>query len=340
MSTTRDAIIECLSSSKRVLITTHVRPDGDALGTAAAVHLALRAHGIASEILLLSKLPTKYAFLMRETGATHRMIDAPNHPVPPREWYEQFDCLFVVDTGTWSQLPTIDEVMKTWKPKNVLVMDHHQTQEPWGDARWVDTTASAAGEMAFDLLRAWPGTKLDAAMAEALFVAITSDTGWFAFSNTSPRTLRACAELMEVGVDTDALYQRLFQNERPERLLLQVRAMRSLAFLAGGRVARMSIANSDFAETRANVPDTENLVNIPLQVADVQVSVLLSEDPTGGPVRVSFRSKGQLDVAKFAEQFAGGGHARASGAKIVGPLDEVVRRVSEALESAMASSGK
>jgi bifunctional oligoribonuclease and PAP phosphatase NrnA len=336
MATSRDAIIERLSDSQRVLITTHVRPDGDALGTSAAVHLALRSHGIASEVLLLSKLPTKYSFLMRDTGASHRAIDPPASDAPPREWYEQFDTLFVVDTGTWSQLPTISDVMKSWKPASTLVMDHHQTQEPWGDVRWVDTTASAAGEMAFDLLRAWPGVTIDQAMAEALFVAITSDTGWFAFSNTSPRTLRACAELMEIGVDTDALYQRLFQNERPERLLLQVRAMRSLAFLAQGRVARMHITNADFAETRANVPDTENLVNIPLQVADVQVSVLLSEDPSGGPVRVSLRSKGQLDVAKFAEQFGGGGHARASGAKIAAPIDEAVRRVSEALERAMA----
>jgi bifunctional oligoribonuclease and PAP phosphatase NrnA len=240
----------------------------------------------------------------------------------------------VVDTGTWSQLPGVEEMCKTWKA-TTLVMDHHRTQEPWGQVRWVDDQAAAAGEMAGALLKEM-GVKLTREIATALYVAITSDTGWFAFSNTSPRTLRMCADLMEVGVDTDRIYQHLFQNERPERLLLQQRAMAKLRFVAGGRVACMTVAKQDFVETGAGVPDTENLVNIPLQVETVKISVLFNEDPAGGPVRISFRSKGQLDVSRFAEQFGGGGHARAAGAKMDLPLEQVVEKIETALEERLA----
>jgi bifunctional oligoribonuclease and PAP phosphatase NrnA len=325
-----ESLVQSLQSARRVLLSTHVRPDGDALGTTAAVQLALRQRGIDSEILLLSKLPTKYAFLFRELGIVYRSTD--DGPVDAA-WLQTFDRLFVMDTGTWSQLPGLDEICKTWKVETV-VMDHHSTQEPWGQVRWVDTKASAAGEMACELISKL-GAKVDASIATALFVAIASDTGWFAFSNTSPLTMRRCADLMDVGVDTDRIYQLLFQNERPERLLLQQCAMKSLEFLAGGRVTRMVVRKSDFEKTGANVPDTENLVNIPLQVASVQVSVLINEDLAGGPVRVSFRSKGQLDVARFAEQFGGGGHVRASGAKFNLPVDEVIAKVSKALEDRM-----
>ena len=140
---------------------------------------------------------------------------------------------------------------------------------------------------------------------------------------------------MEHGVNSDALYQHLYQNERAERLLLQQRAMGSLRFDAEKKIASMVIRKNDFAETGAYVPDTENLINIPLQVASVQASVLLVEQPEGGPIRVSFRSKGQIDVAAFAQQFGGGGHARASGAKLEATLDEARDRVISTLMDAL-----
>ncbi|MGE5611333.1 MAG: DHH family phosphoesterase, partial [Bacillota bacterium] len=129
-------------------------------------------------------------------------------------------------------------------------------------------------------------------------------------------TLRLAAKLMEAGVDTDRMYQALYQNERAERMALQTRAQQSLELLAGGKLAVMSILKKDFDESHANVPDTENLINVPLQIATVQVSMLITEPRDAGPVRVSLRSKGQVDVARFAERFGGGGHARASGLKL------------------------
>src|SRR4051812_44367971 len=320
--------IDVLARSKKVLITTHVRPDGDALGTTAALVLGLRKQGIGSEVLLLSHLPTKYAFVYRDNAVVHTDVE--------KGWPEsgfdfgRFDAILVADTGTWSQLPGLEERIGPLKtPK--LVLDHHLTQQDWADVKLVTTEAAAAAEVAAELLDAWK-VPFDQAIAPALYLGIASDTGWFQFSNTRPYTMRLAARLMEAGVDTDVLYKALYQNERAERIALQTRAQQSLELLEDNRLATMRVRKNDFADTRAHVPDTENLINIPLQIRTVEVSLLFTEPPDGGPVRVSLRSKGGVDVARFAEQFGGGGHARASGLKLNGNLDEAYERVVAAMK--------
>jgi phosphoesterase RecJ-like protein len=323
-------VLDALSRCKRVCVTTHVRPDGDALGSAAALVLGLKKKEIESEVLLLSHLPRKYSFIFLENQIPYLDVEA---GWPADFSFDRFDALLVVDTGTWSQLPGIQERVASFdRPK--LVIDHHLTQENWATAKLVDTSAAAAGEIVLDVLEQW-GVELDRAIAEALYLAITSDTGWFQFSNTRPATLRHAARLMEVGVDTDRMYQMLYQNERAERVKLQTRAMQSMELLADGRLAVMRIWKKDFEETGANVPDTENLINVPLQIRTVEVSLLITEPRDFGPVRVSLRSKGQVDVARFAEQFGGGGHARASGLKLDLPFDQAHDRVVEAMLKAL-----
>jgi len=323
-------IIDTLAASKRVLVTTHVRPDGDALGSAAALAMGLKAKGINAEVLLLSHLPTKYAFIFTDNQITFH--DAENG-WPAGLSLELFDAFVSVDTGTWSQLPGLKErVLAYAKPR--IVIDHHLTQEDWADVKLVVTEAAAAAEIVAELLTLWD-VKFDDRIASALFVAIASDTGWFQFSNTRPYTMRLAATLMEAGVDTDRLYQLLYQNERKERVALQARALASLELLNDNRLAVMRIAKTDFDLTGANVPDTENLINLPLQIATVEVSLLLTEPRDFGPVRVSLRSKGHLDVARFAEQFGGGGHARASGLKLDGDFQSAHDRVVAAMLQAM-----
>jgi phosphoesterase RecJ-like protein len=319
-------VVDALSAAKRVLITTHVRPDGDALGSTAATHLALKARGIDSEVMLLSKLPTKYAFIYLDHGVKHFVAEPPT-----AETLTKYDALLVIDTGTWSQLPGLEAIVPAWTGRKVVV-DHHRTQGTWADTLWQDVAASAAGEMVEQLVKAW-NVPLTPEIATCLFIAIVSDTGWLQYSNTTPRTLRLVADLVECGVDTDAIYQRLYQNERVERMLLQQRGMASMRI--DGGIASMIVRAKDFSETNANVPDTEALVNVPLQVAKVAVSCVFTEPPEGGAIRVSFRSKGGLDVSKFAEQFGGGGHARAAGAKIDGAVDAVREKVVAALVAAL-----
>jgi phosphoesterase RecJ-like protein len=322
----RRQLIDTLSRCRRVLVTTHVRPDGDALGTAAAMVLALRHKGVAAEVLLLSHLPRKYAFIFNENDIAHRDVEA----AWPAEFpFETFDALLVVDTGTWSQIPGLQERIRNWNvPK--LVLDHHLTQQDWATVKLVDTKAAAAGEIAAEVLDAW-NVPLDKPIASALFLAIASDTGWFQFSNTRPQTLRLAARLMEAGVETDRMYQALYQNERAERVALHTRGQQSLELLENGRLAVITLRKKDFEETHAGVLDTENLINVPLQIRTVEVSMLVVEPTTPGPVRVSLRSKGTVDVARFAETLGGGGHARAAGLKLDGPLDAARARLVSAM---------
>jgi phosphoesterase RecJ-like protein len=321
-----DRIIAALAACRRVLITTHVRPDGDALGTTAALALALRRKSIDSEVLLLSHLPSKYSFIFQENDIAWHDVES---GWPASYPLERFDALAVVDTGTWSQLPGLRERLAGWRgPK--LVIDHHLTQEDWADCKLVQTQAAAAGEIVAELLQRW-NVPIDRPIATALFLAVASDTGWFQFSNTRPHTMRLAATLMEAGVDTDRMYQMLYQNERPQRLALQTRAQESLELLAEGRLAVMRIAKKDFEQSGANVGDTENLINIPLQIRSVEVSMLAIEPRDGGPVRISLRSKGSVDVAAFAEQFGGGGHARAAGLKLTDTFANAHDRVVAAM---------
>ncbi len=326
-------LIDELSRAKRVLITTHVRPDGDALGSAAAMHLALRHKGIDSRVLLLSHLPSKYAFIFRDNAVAHLDVEK---GFAPDFTLDDYDTLLVVDTGTFSQLPGLEERIAAFTGRK-LVLDHHITQENWADLKLVATDAAAAGEIVAEVLERWQ-IPLDRPTATCLFLAIASDTGWFAFSNTRPFTLRLAATLMEAGLNTDELYQLLYQNERAERIALQTRAQQSLQLLADGRLAVMEVRKSDFLETRAHVPDTENLINIPLQIRTVEASILLVEPVDGGPIRISLRSKGQVDVAKFAEQFGGGGHRRASGLKLSGDFLEARHRVVDAMVASLVGS--
>ena len=318
MTETQRRIIDTLSRSRRVLVTTHVRPDGDALGTAAAMVMALRKAGVEAEVLLLSHLPRKYAFVFTENDITFTDVES-GWPAAGFA-FDRFDALLVVDTGTWGQLPGLQERVEGWNvPK--IVLDHHLTQQDWADVKLVVTEAAAAGEIAADLIDAWQ-IPIDGPLASALFLAVASDTGWFQFSNTRPQTFRLAARLKEAGVDTDRMYQVLYQNERAERVALHTRGQQSLELLLDGRLAVMRLRKRDFQETRAGVLDTENLINVPLQIRTVEVSMLLVEPTDFGPVRVSLRSKGTVDVSKFAETFGGGGHARASGLKLEGATFE------------------
>ncbi|MEA2711381.1 MAG: bifunctional oligoribonuclease and phosphatase NrnA [Phycisphaerales bacterium] len=333
MPDSHQQIIDTLARAKRVLVTTHVRPDGDALGSSAALVLGMKQKGVDADVLLLSHLPRKYSFIYDEAGVRHIDVEA---GFPPVFSLDAYDALVVVDTGTWSQLPGLKERFEKYR-KLKIVIDHHLTQQDWADIKLVDTSAGSCAEIIAELLERW-GVQLDSSMATALFVGIVADTGWFMFSSTRPVTLRRAAKLMEAGVDIDRVYQLLYQNERAERIALHTRGLAGMELLDNGRIAVMKIRKSDFADAKAHINDTENLINVPLQIRTVEVSVLISEPLDAGPVRVSLRSKGHLDVAQFAEQFGGGGHARAAGLKFETSLDEAHDKVVSALLAQTAKS--
>ena len=326
-------MIDALSACRRVLLTTHARPDADALGTTAAMAMGLAKQGVAAECLILSVLPRKYAFLYDESGVTHHNL---TRGADPAALLEDKDALLVCDTGTWSQLEGLRPAVEAFGGRK-LVLDHHKTQEHWADLKLVDTTAGAAAEVAQMLLQRW-GVPLDKPLAEVLYAAMATDTGWFAFSNTTPRTMRLAADCMAAGADVDRLYQRLYQSETERRMRLHARGYASLQLLAGGRVAVTSVSKKDFEETGAGMPATEDLINWPMAIGSVRASIFLCEDPDapgGLPTKISLRSKGDLDVSVLAQSLGGGGHARAAGARVDLPMSEAREKVIAAVTASL-----
>lgn len=305
------AVADAIAQARSLVLLTHARSDGDALGSIIALARAARNAGRHATLVATDPLPDTCADL---TAGTH-FEPAAEFP----RLAQQADLIVLVDTCSYSQLDTLAQPLRDCTDK-VVVLDHHATHDPIGRCRWIDPSAAAAGVMTLELLDTlgWP---LDPPAARALAWAIVCDTGWMRFSNADGRCLRAMARLLDAGVKPDELYKTIFQTDRPERLRLLARVLGTLETSCGGRLAVMTCRKGDFAATGAAPAETENFVNEPLRIGAVEASVLLVEN--GDVIRVSLRSRGAVDVAAVAKAFGGGGHVRAAGLRQSGDLDEL-----------------
>ena len=321
------AVAARLAVANRLLIVTHARPDGDGLGAMAALARAARAAGRTVEVLVPDPVPARFAFLL-----------AGEAPAPPERFGELAagaDAVVILDTASLGQLEGLQPALAANRDKAVVI-DHHRTVDDVAAAAWVDPDAAAVGVMVLRLLAklGWPA---DRTAREALLAAIAYDTGWLQFTNTNAACLRAVADLLEAGVDRDALYRRLYQSDRPQRLQLMQRALGSLRLHCGGRVATMAARLADFAEAHATPDETDNFANEALRIATVDVAVLLTEEPD--QVRASLRSKALVDVAAVARRFGGGGHTRAAGARSRQDLDAFQRQIVQACREQLGLTG-
>jgi phosphoesterase RecJ-like protein len=301
---------DLIDKAENILIATHTRPDGDACGSVVALNELFQQLGKKNEILLLSELPQWYEFLF-EKEPTFFSKDFTT------EKLNEFDLIVLVDVNSKSQLPGLAELLKQ-KTKPVLVIDHHATNDGLGDVEIIDTAASATGLIIFDLIKSakWPLTKK---IAEALFIAISTDTGWFRFTNTDNRTHRACAELLETGVNSADIYHTLYQNFSPQRFKLMTTMLNTIELHFDGRFATQYLLRKDFEQTGTADSDTENLIDECQRIDTVEVAALFIE-LKDGRFRCSLRSRGAVDVRKIAQKFGGGGHKQASGTYLPGPL--------------------
>ena len=324
--------IELINKSNNILITTHTKPDGDACGCVAAMCEALGALGKNVTPLLLSPVPQWYEFLFAEKPTILDEDIKLDELTAGR--LGQFDLILIVDTNSRSQLPKFSDYLKQ-NNVPVLVLDHHETSDNLGDVELVDRDAAATGMIVLDLLKyaGWPVT---GKIAESLFVAVATDTGWFRFSNTNSRVYQVCAELIEAGVKPSQIYGHLYLNFSHPRFRLMAGMLNKLELLLDGRCAVMQITRQDFEQTGAAYSDTENLINESHRIESVRVSALFIE-LKDGRIRCSMRSKGPLDVSKIAAKFGGGGHTMAAGTFLPGPLENakklITAEVSKSIDS-------
>ncbi len=329
-NTTLKEIAKTLLAADRIIITAHTKPDGDALGSVTALARALELRDRQPQIWLMPPVPENLSVLSdridyrRVRGDGYEKADGEGMPVV------EPDAIVVLDTGAWSQLDPMRAYLELRREK-VIVIDHHQHGDDVGAKLYVDSSAAATCEIVAELIDLLK-VKHDQLIRDALFVGIASDTGWFRFSNTRPATHRLAARLVEEGVDHADLYRELEQHERVEKLKLMIRALDSLQMI-NHHAAVMTLRATDFAETGAKQEETERFVDLPQIVGPVQVVALITEQAEG-PTRLSFRSKpgpNAVNVNDLARQFGGGGHARAAGARVFKPVEQVEREVVKVL---------
>lgn len=329
---------------KRPLLITHTRADGDALGSLVAMRSILRSLGSDPLAVVFDPPPDKYALLVEdepirvwegETGVGISdfglgIKDSRNSMQSPIR--NRVDGVLVLDTCSYSQLEPMADWLRQVREDDgrpvVVVVDHHVTRDQLAEHCLIDESAGATCMILYE----WAltcGWHLDRQTVRALFVGIATDTGWFRFSNTNARTFEVAADLVHRGAVCEEIYGRLFLSESAARVRLFGAALDAMELLSDGRLAVLPLTKAMFDRTGTSPSDTEDLVNEALRIATVEVAVLLAEsggDPPG-PIKVSFRSKGSVDVAVLAAVFGGGGHVRAAGARVAGSLASVKERV-------------
>ena len=303
-----------INNAKNILLTSHTRPDGDACGSIAAMCKVLTSLGKKTNPIFLSPLAGWYEFLFEQkppilgNDITVEQLNA--------GYYDHCDLVIIVDTNSYIQLPLIDAwLKKTHKP--ILVIDHHVTSDGIGTVELIDTTAAAAGQIVLDLFR-YAKWLVSAKIADALYVSLSTDTGWFRFSNTDSRVYRDAADLIEAGTRPSEIYKRMYQNFSLPRMKLLVTMLNSLELHFDGRLAMQQLMWADFERTGSTggIPKTLS-TNASGSAAWRWRHFLLSQKDS--KLRCSLRSKGDVDGTQIASTFRGaGGHKNAPGVLLPG----------------------
>lgn len=320
-------LLNLIDKSKTILITSHENPDGDALGSTLSLGLGLKKIG--KEITFYNKdgVPEILDFLPHSENIETSLssISGP------------FDIAFAVDcTATSRAGNAFEEYAKSENCKSVVIIDHHQTTGSDADIHLLDEAASSTGILIYRILKALQ-IDLDKDIAENIYTTIVSDTGSFSYSNTSSDTLRIAAELIDLGVEPSQISQSLYENEPLRKLELYKLAIPTLEITKEKTIASIYVDKEMFSKTGTSRQDTEGLVNIPRSIKGVDVAMLFRQEghDTDPEWKVSLRSKGRVNVAKIAEGFGGGGHARASGCSLKGSIKEVKDRVISEVQEAL-----
>ncbi|GIW91108.1 MAG: phosphodiesterase [Pirellulaceae bacterium] len=315
---------ERIKPLQTILLTSHVRPDCDALGSELGMALLLEALGKQVRIVNPQATPAMYAFL-----DPHQRI-RPREEVSDQEIAE-CDGLIILDTSAWAQLGCMAEVVRASEACKLLV-DHHVGEDDLGAELFKDRQAEATGWLVYDAARCL-NVPLTPEMAEPLFAAVATDTGWFRFSSTRPQTFACAADLVRAGARPTWIYDQLYQRDTVARVRLRGRVLERLQCEDNGELAYTFVTMDDLKELGALPSDTEDLVNEALGIAGVTVSLIFIEQPEQ-KVKVSFRSRGTIDCNQVARQFGGGGHREAAGATVAMALAEAERVVLDAVRKA------
>jgi phosphoesterase RecJ-like protein len=311
---------------QRFLLTSHVRPDCDALGSELAMAHILQ--GLGKEVWIVNGDPTPANLTFLDPDRRILVIDRDIQMAD----LESVEVLIVLDTSAWVQLGPMASVVRRLSATK-LVIDHHVDGDDLGATVLKNARAEAAGRLVAEAAEQL-GVALTPEMATPLFAALSTDTGWFRFPSASSETYRLAARLIDAGASPSALYGALYEQDTAGGLRLQGLITSRLVTELGGRLVHMRALQRDFQAVGALPSDTEDVINLGLAIAGTEVAVMGVEQPDGG-CKFSFRSRGELDCSQLAAQFGGGGHKAAAGAAIAEPIDQAYAKVLDAVRAAM-----
>ena len=322
-------MLEAIERHKRFTITTHVRPDADAIGSAVGLAALLQRQGKLARIINPSETPSYLQWL--DFGGWVRKLgqDA------TEEEALDTDAHIIVDTSAWGQIGDVAGVFKK-TPAEKIVIDHHQSSDDLGAAEFKDTKAAAAGVLVAELYAACGLTPLPE-VASALYCAIATDTGWYRFPSVDGRTMRVGGELIDAGARPGDIHKRLYERSPFSRLKMQSRMLDRMTLAHDGRLAYSWLLRSDIDELNAHPSECEGFVNQGLTVEGVEAAFLIVEQ-IDGRMKASLRAREPMDVASVAEQFGGGGHKLAAGVMLEPPLESAVETLVNAIGPAIEAA--
>jgi phosphoesterase RecJ-like protein len=322
------SFIADIRAAKNVLITSHVRPDADALGSELGMALVLEVLGKQVRIVNGDATPPNLAFLdaqqrIKQLGRDLQLGD-----------FSGVDLLMILDTSAWAQLGPMSDVIKSLACKKI-VLDHHVGEDDLGVTWYKNTSAEAAGRLVAEAAEQL-GVRLTAEMAMPLFAALATDTGWFRFGSATNYTYELAARLIDAGARPAEIYKQLYEQDTLGRVRLRGEILSRITLELDGRLAHTHVLKEDFGRLGARPSDTEDVINQALGIKGTQFAVIFVEQAQGG-FKLSFRSRCQVDCNKLAQRFGGGGHKAAAGAFVQGTLDEVRDRVLTVVREAVAA---
>lgn len=314
-----DRVIDALRAGTRFLVTSHVSPDGDAVGSLLGIAHLLRVMGKSDVTCTLED----------DVPKVYRWLDGSDAIVKPEAVRDSFDTAVLIDAHTADRSGNAAALLA--KAGRFIVIDHHLVEQADGDLRWIDPTYAAAGEMVYDLFQL-AGAPLTMPAAECIYTAQTTDTGSFRYSNTTARSHRIAAGLMDAGINIRAITERVIDTMSRGKYGLLQRVLGRIRFLANGTVAYADIFSGDLAETGALPEDTDGLINYLRNIEGVRLAMIFRE-AKDGKTKVSFRTQPELNAAEICRAFGGGGHAVAAGATLDAPIDDARWKVLAHLRS-------
>lgn len=288
------------------LLTTHVNPDADAIGSEVAFYNLLRKLNKKAFIINHSTLPYNMEFFNKDNIV--QKYDEELH----KNVFTEVDVIAALDFNRADRTVNMEKAIRK-SNKLKICIDHHQDPEEFVDHQFIDTDYCATGHIIYDFIKQTNIVEMDFAIAEPIYAAIMTDTGSFRFDRTTADVHQAIAELLKFGVNPEHVYDKLYDQSKFSKVKLLGRALNSINLLYDNKLGYMIITQKDFEELGAIESDTENFVNYNLSVENVVMGVLFIELKNG--FKVSFRSKGNILVNKLAGEFGGGGHTNAAGAR-------------------------